>query len=156
MFRMALAVAIAAAAAGLAAAESRADVIVNQSVPIEFDVLVPCAAGGAGEVVHLTGQVETLLSLTSDGAGGFHLVQHVNPQGVVGTGLTTGDSYRGTGVTSTEANFGAGLQTSFVNNFRLISSGSGVNFLVHENENLVVGADGTVKVGFDHVTASCG
>lgn len=155
MFRMASAVALVWALAGLGASDSRADVLVNQSVPIDFTVFVPCAANGAGESVHLTGRVETLLAVTSDGGGGFHLVQQVNPQGVSGTGLTTGDVYRGTGVTRTELNVRAGFQTSSVNNFRLIGAGPGDDFLVHENLNLVVGADGTVRVGLDHVTITC-
>jgi len=155
MFRMASAVAVAAALAGLGTSESRADVLVNESVPIDFTVFVPCAANGTGESVHVTGRVEILLALTTDGAGGFHLVQQVNPQGVSGNGLATGDVYRGTGVTRTGLNVRAGFQTSSVNNFRLIGVGSGDNFLVHENLTLVVGADGTVKVGLDHVTGSC-
>src|SRR5438093_1495194 len=53
--------------------------------PISFSVFVPCAAGGAGEVVDLSGNLHDLFHVTLDGNGGFHLSVEDSPQGIVGT-----------------------------------------------------------------------
>src|SRR5258708_20352837 len=66
--------------------------------PLSLTVFVPCAVGGAGERVALSGTLHDLFHVTFDGRGGFHLDVHDNPQAVSGVGLTTGDKYQGTGL----------------------------------------------------------
>src|SRR5690242_17053344 len=53
----------------LAAADS---FTVSTSFPIDIVVFVPCAAGGAGEIVELTGNLHDLFHFTLDGSGGVH------------------------------------------------------------------------------------
>src|SRR5437764_3524255 len=92
------------------ATTAQAAVITNTEFPINLTVFVPCAAGGAGEEVALSGNLHALFSVTFDGSGGFHSDIHFNPQGVSGTGLTTGDKYQGTGVTRSDVNGKVGFE----------------------------------------------
>ena len=128
---------------------------VSQKFPIDIFVFVPCANGGAGETVELSGTLHDLFHVTSDGAGGFHVKTSDNPQGVSGTGQTTGAKYQGTGVTSSDFNTKAGFENTFVNNFRIIGQGPGNNLLVHENFHITVNANGTVTAFHDNFRVDC-
>jgi hypothetical protein len=136
---------------------SNAAVQVNDKTVISLTVFVPCAAGGVGEIVDLTGPLHTLISSTVNGnnvSGTFHF----QPQGISGVGETTGDKYQATGVT--QQTFKSSLQNgqanlTFVNNFRIIGQGAGNNFLVHENLHINVNADGTLTVFHDNFSIDC-
>ena len=143
---------------GLAAVpEARAEVQENASIPVEIVLEIPCANGGAGESVTLTGDLHILTSYAINGnvvRGRFHF----QPQGISGYGSITGDHYQATGVTQGE--FKASLQNgqvviSFVNNFRIIGEGRGNNFLVHENLHLTINANGDLTTVVDDVGADC-
>jgi hypothetical protein len=136
----------------LAAAET---FTVSQSFPIDIVVFVPCANGGVGEDVHLTGSLQDVFHITLNSAGGFRVVFHDNPQGVSGTGLTTGDEYQGTGVTRDSFGGRVGFEETFVNNFRIIGQGPGNNFLVHDNFHITVNANGTVTAFHDNFSVEC-
>jgi hypothetical protein len=134
-----------------------AAVQVNDKTVISLTTFVPCAAGGAGEIVDLSGPLHTLISLTINGnnvSGKFHF----QPQGISGFGETTGDKYEATGVT--QQTFKTSLQhgqanLTFVNNFRIIGQGPGNNFLVHENLHINVNANGTLTVFHDNFSIEC-
>jgi hypothetical protein len=137
---------------------ANAAVQVNDTTVISLTVFIPCAAGGAGEVVDLNGPLHTLISFTINGSnvsGYFHF----QPQGISGTGETTGVKYQATGIT--QESFKNSLQNgqanfTFVNNFRIIGQGPGNNFLVHETLHFTVNADGTLTVFHDNFSISCG
>jgi len=86
-------------------------------------------------------------------------VGHFQPQGISGTGETTGDKYQATGVTkdfSFKLSFQNGqANQTFVNNFRIIGQDSGNNLLVHEVAHITVNANGTVTVSHDNFSAEC-
>jgi len=138
-------------------APADAAVQVNDKTNVNLTIFVPCAAGGAGEVVNLSGSLHTLIALTINGnnvSGYFHF----QPQGISGIGETTGDDYQGTGVT--EETFRNSLQngqanSTFVNNFRIIGQGPGNNYLVHETLHVSVNAEGTVTVTHDNFSIDC-
>jgi hypothetical protein len=144
-------------AVAVSIAPADAAVQVNDKTNVNLTVFVPCAAGGAGEVVDLSGPLHTLISFTINGnnvSGYFHF----QPQGVSGTGETTGANYQATGVT--QETFKNSLQNgqanlTFVNNFRIIGQGPGNNFLVHETMHVSVNADGTVTVFHDNFSIDC-
>jgi hypothetical protein len=142
-------------AGGGTARASASDGATSTSFPISISVFVPCAAGGAGEVVDLSGDLHTVFHLTFASNGSFHAVSEANPQGVSGTGETTGAKYQGTGVTRSNFNGLVGFETSFVNNFRIIGQGPGNNFLVHENFHVTVHPDGTVTGFVDNFSVAC-
>lgn len=134
-----------------------AGVQVNDSEAINLSIFVPCAAGGIGENVDLSGRLHTVISYTINRnrvSGAFH----VQPQGINGVGETTGLRYRGTGVT--EETFAGSFRNgennnSFVNNFRIIGQGSGNNYIVHETLHFAINADGNVDVFHDNFSIEC-
>ena len=128
---------------------------VNVKIPINLVVFVPCAAGGAGELVDLNGLLHVLFHVTIDDSGGFHSKFHFQPQGVSGTGLTTGDKYQATGETQGTDNGKVGFESTFVNNFKIIGQGVGNNFLVHENFHVTVNANGTLTAFVDNFSVVC-
>jgi hypothetical protein len=138
----------------LVALPARAAVEVNDMTEITLDVFIPCAAGGAGELVELTGPLHTLISYTIAGknvSGYFHF----QPQGISGTGLTTGAKFQATGITQEgfHASFVNGqANITFINNFRIIGQGTGNNFLIHD---LTINADGIVTIVHDNFSAEC-
>src|SRR5438034_7214507 len=117
-----------AAVVGVAGAS--AAVSTNISSPFSLTVFVPCANAGAGENVDFSGDLHSLITVTINGD---HVSgdAHFQPQGVSGTGATTGDKYQSTGVTK-DTSFSVSLtngqaQQAFVNNFRIIGQGPGNN-----------------------------
>jgi hypothetical protein len=123
--------------------------------PISITVFVPCANGGAGENVTLTGNlhVEIQFNFNSSGGGNFHVL--FNPQGISGTGSVTGAKYQGTGMTQFDASFTSAVETKFNNRFDIIGQGPGNNFEVHETAHLTINANGTVTVSFDNFSVVC-
>jgi hypothetical protein len=136
-------------------ATAKAGNIENISVPIDLVVFIPCANGGAGELIEMTGPLHIVLNLTFDNAGGVHVKEHFQPQGLSGTGSITGDKYQGTGVTQDEFNAKVGFAFTYVNNFRMIGQGPGNNFLVHETFHVTVNPNGTVTTIFDKLSVDC-
>jgi hypothetical protein len=137
---------------------SASTVTTNTSSPISFTEFVPCAAGGAGELVDLSGELHDLFHVTLAADGSVHLHVTDNPQGVSGVGQTTGATYHGTGVTRFDANLASGflpLNETFVNNFRIIGQGPGNNLLIHENLHVTVNPDGTVTSFHDNFSVTC-
>jgi len=136
---------------------AHAAVEVNDRTDVSLEVFVACAADGAGEIVDLAGPLHTMITFTINGnnVSGFFRFQ---PQGISGTGETTGEKYRGTGVT--QESFKTSLQNgqanlTFVNNFRIIGPGPGNNFLVHETSHFTIDANGTVTVSHDNFSVDC-
>jgi hypothetical protein len=137
--------------------QANAAVEVNNTTDISITVFIPCAAGGAGEVVDLSGPLHTLISFTinANNASGY---LHFQPPGITGTGETTGLTYHATGIT--QQSFSGSLQNgqsnfTFVNNFRIIGQGPRNNYLVHETMHFTINADGTLTVSFDNLTVDC-
>jgi hypothetical protein len=154
---MRVAVTILIALLGALTIPATAEVVTNDRTDIQLIVFVPCAASGVGENLDLSGPLHTLISLTINGnnASGYF---HFQPQGISGTGETTGARYNATGVT--QQSFKSSLQNgqsnlTFVNNFRMIGQGPGNNYLVHETMHITINADGTVTVSHDNFSIDC-
>jgi len=135
----------------------RADALMqNFQIPINLSVLVPCADGGAGEVVDLSGDLHVLLHVTLHDDGRFVFKEHFQPQGISGTGEVTGDKYQATGVTQDITVRGrVGVTTTAVNNFRIIGQGPGNNLLVHVTFHVTVNANGTATAEVNNVRVGC-
>jgi hypothetical protein len=135
----------------------KAAVQVNDRTDIDLTIFVPCADGGVGETVDLSGPLHTLISFTING-NNVSGKMHFQPQGISGTGETTGDKYQATGVT--QESFKNSLQNgqandTFINNFRIIGQGPGNNFLVHETLHFTINANGTTTVSHDNFSIDC-
>lgn len=127
----------------------------SQDFPIDIVVFVPCANGGAGEELQLTGSLHDVFHTTFTSNGGVIVSVSDNPQEVSGYGLTTGARYQGTGITRFSFSILIGSQDTFVNNFRIIGQGTGNNYLVHENLHITVNADGTLTAYYDNFSVEC-
>lgn len=114
-----------------------AEVQTNIKVPVNIGVFIPCAAGGAGEVVFLHGYLHVLVRFSVTPSGAIHGAFHFQPQGLSGIGQTTGEKYQGTGVTQDQFNARMGAEETSVNNFRIIGQGPGNNFLLHDNFHFI-------------------
>jgi len=130
----------------------------NDTSEINLTFFVPCAAEGAGELVDLSGPLHTLITFTIN-RNNVSGTAHFQPQGLCGTGETTDDKYQATGVTkdtSFKASFQNGqAQQTFVNNFRIIGTGPGNNFLVHEVTHITINANGIATVLHDNLSVIC-
>jgi len=141
---------------GVAQAQAKATTVTNNfTQPLDLLVFVPCAALGAGELVHLTGTLHILFVDIIDDNGGVHSKFHFQPQGVSGTGLITGDKYNAVGETQGTFNAKVGSEFTFVDNFRVIGQGPGNNFQVHENVHVTFLADGTLTANVDNFSVVC-
>ena len=146
-----LAVSLSVAPAGAKATTFTSSV----SIPTELFVFVPCAVGGEGEFVYLSGPLHVLFVTTIDDDGGYHSKFLYQPQGISGTGLTTGVIYQGTGETQGTFNGKLGSEAAFVNNFKIIGQGPGNNYLVHETLHITVQANGVLTAYIDNISIEC-
>jgi hypothetical protein len=152
-----VAVLVAVGAVALATANlAQAALSSNDSVPLATTAFVPCANGGAGEDVSLTGSLHILATTTFDAAGGVHGTLLFNPQNVSGVGSVSGAGYRGTGETLSTFTGKVGAVSTLVNNFRIVGTQGAATYQVHENIAVVVNANGTVTASVDHVVVTCG
>jgi hypothetical protein len=141
---------------GLFASARTTAFTVSQSIPLVATTFVPCANGGAGELVDLTGRLHDLFHVTRHSDDRLTVKILDQPQGVSGVGESTGDRYRGTGVSQTTITNGRfGSTFTHIDNFRIIGPGPGNNFTVHVNTHITVNANGTVTVEVDHVKVEC-
>jgi len=135
------------------AATTSTQQLVNHIAVTRF---VPCANGGVGEDVFVSGDIHIVVHVTLDGSGGAHVVEVHNPQGVSGTGLTTGAMYRGVGGTLLDAsNVRVGEEHTSVRNMMLIGQGPGNNFVLQEHSHITILADGTVTSFHDDFSTEC-
>ncbi len=146
-----------AAALAIFITPANASITVNDSTPLSISVFVPCAAGGAGEIVDLSGPLHVLLTFTING-NNLSGRQQFQPQGISGTGETTGLRYQATGLTATS--FAGSLVNgqftqTFINRFDIIGQGPNNNFTVHETAHVTFNANGTVTVFFDNFSVDC-
>jgi hypothetical protein len=146
------------ATSALLSVPADAAVQVNDVSDINLTFFVPCAAGGAGELVDLSGPLHTLITFTING-NNISGMAHFQPQGIVGFGESTGDKYQATGVTK-DSSFKGSFQNgqfsqTYVNNFRILGQGPGNNYLVHETIHITFNADGTLTVFHDNFSVDC-
>lgn len=135
-----------------------AGVTSNEQIPITREVFIPCANGGVGELVSLSGYVHVQYRLTVND-NTMHLGFKANPQGVVGQGQTTGDKYQGTGDTEYDINVSPvptfPYNNTFTGNYRIIGHGPGNNFLHHETYHITINANGEVTTELDKSIDEC-
>ena len=138
-------------------AASAVAITTNDFVPFAQVNLVPCANGGAGELVLIQGtlHIEQHITINDNRAT---IKSHFQPQGVGGVGLTTGDSYNATGVTQeidTIPLTNGAAEFTFINNFRLIGQKTDNNFQVHQTIHVTINANGDVTNSVDNTTIDC-
>ena len=125
------------------------------AVPFENTLFVPCANGGAGEDVALTGFTNFIYQLSWTDHG-FTLVYHDNVHHVTGIGVSSGESFVASGGTN------GIVMGSWVNNqwigttvrkMRII--GQHTNFSITYKYHITVTPNGNVTVNSSEQTAGC-
>ena len=106
----------------------------SERIDNSYKSFVPCANGGAGETVQVSGVLHVTEHLSTSTSG--HRVLHMtfNPQGITGVGLVSGDTYHSAGVTQVVVRYRGGqpFSNTFTNNFLLIGPGPNNNLQVNE------------------------
>ncbi len=149
---------LALAGVGLLASRTAAEasVVRNTTVSYAYAGWVPCANGGAGELV--TGTIDTHLLETSTANDGVDSWQFMfAPRGTL-VGQTTGESYRLTSVergTYVSVAQGDRFVLTYVTHYHLIGPGSGNNLVVRETAHVTSYGD-TPAVQFDDYRIECG
>jgi hypothetical protein len=125
------------------------------AVPFETTVFVPCANGGAGEDVKLTGFTNFIYGLVYTDRG-FSLLYHDNVHQVKGVGLSSGESFVASGGTNGTVS-GVWYSSQWVGNtttqMRIV--GQNTKFNVTYKHHITVGQDGSVTVNNTEQTADC-
>jgi len=129
----------------------------NIIIDFSLEEFVSCANNGAGEVVEFSGPLHILI-VSNSNKQRISGLTHFQPQGVHGTGQTTGDLYNATGVT--QEHFSGSLvngqyTATFINNYRLIGQGPGNNFLIHQTIHVTFNSNGDATASVDHTTIEC-
>jgi hypothetical protein len=142
--------------AGAALSQALA-ITTNDFVPFALVSFVPCANGGAGELVLIEGTLHIQDHITING-NRVNLKTHFQPQGATGVGLVTGDVYQATGVTQEQDSLpltNGAAEFTFINNFRLIGQGPDNNLQVHQTVHVTIDANGNVTTVVDNTTVDC-
>jgi hypothetical protein len=133
-------------------APALAAVQTNIFIPFAATIFNPCL----GEPVALTGTLHVLVIMQQTG-NGTRFLSHAQPQGIEGTGLVSGASYRGTGVTmmSVFIDLPPPFDMTSVNNFRIIGAGDANNYMVHTTMHITVNANDEVTANVANTNVSC-
>jgi len=131
------------------------EVTTNSSAPINFDLWVECANGGAGESVALTGSMHVTTHTTQSASGNIHTKFQFQPQGLSGTGLLTGQKYISNGIQQGSFTTHAGSTITTVNRLRMIGQGSAPDFYLSELVHITVNATGETTAEFEFHSTDC-
>lgn len=148
---------LALGAAGILASvtAAQAGVVTNTTTSIAYAGWVPCANGGAGELVTGTIAVHDLVTSTENGNVDAWQFES-EPRGTL-VGSVTGDAYRLAGLTrgTYVEGFRSGVYTAtYVSRYLLIGRGTGNNLVVRETAHLTLMGDEPV-VSHDEWTITC-
>ena len=137
-----------------ASSNSSRDNIIH-AVPFETTLFVPCANGGAGEDVLLTGFTNFVYGMTWTDHG-FTLVYHDNVHRVTGVGVTSGEKFTASGGTNGTV-MGSWVNSQWVGTTtqQLRVIGRNNSFFVTYKYHIVIASDGTVTVNSEEETAAC-
>lgn len=118
---------------------------------------IPCANGGAGELVQFSGEVLVMNHFTSND-NHTTIRSHVQPQGVSGVGLTTGDTYHANGglrQISTSQSDGGGSTLTLLSITRFVGPGPGNNLLIHNLLHMTFNNDGELTSSQSSFSFEC-
>lgn len=112
----------------------------NLSRQIDRYVWVSCANGGAGEAIHVTGDLRYDVHRTQDATGVIHLNIKSGTSGLTGVGTTSGTSFRGMMTEHVDSraldNLNEDVRTSDM--IRFIAPGSGLAYALVATSHFIV------------------
>ena len=125
------------------------------AVPFENTFYVPCANGGAGESVALSGKTNFVYQIAWNDHS-FTIIYHDNTHEVTGVGLSTGETFVGSGGTEGVA-MGSWVNNQWVatmvRQMKIIGRNTvlTMNYKLH----LIITSDGNVTVDIREQTVNC-
>jgi hypothetical protein len=125
------------------------------AIPFENTVFVPCANGGAGDSVLLTGKMNMVYNMTWTDHD-FTMLYHDNDHEVKGVGLASGEIFTGSG--GTNGTFmGAWVNSQWVGDFveKTKIVGRNTVFTITQKIHLKITPDGNVVVNNVDQTVTC-
>ena len=125
------------------------------AVPFETTLYVPCANGGAGENVKLTGFTNFIYGTTWTEQG-FTVLYHDNVHQVTGVGLTTGETFVASGGTNGTV-LGVWYSDQWIGttNRQMRIIGQNTRFTINYKYHITITQDGNVVVRNIEDTADC-
>lgn len=144
---------------GAVSAQSATTFNLMQVMPVVYSEYVPCAAGGAGEMLNFSGSLKMTIHGTLTGDGRATFSAKMVPLNVVGVGQTTGDQYQLVGETGTTRtytiDFGQSERWTTVEHFRFVTPGAGNDYVTMTVYHEIVNADGEPFDTVERVTVEC-
>jgi hypothetical protein len=134
---------------------AQAEIVTNERTLLAYSGFVPCANGGAGELVTGTIDVQSLTTSTVNDNNVSWQFQF-QPHGSL-VGSLSGHTYRLTGVTRGtyhDAVQNGRYALTYVNSYQLIGPGAGNNLLVRETAHVTIDGD-DVHVEHDDLRIQC-
>jgi hypothetical protein len=124
--------------------------------PYASTLFIPCANGGAGEDVTLTGTIKIVRQEMYNNQR-FTFILHAVPQGVTGVGLSTGDNFTAIGgsqetVTGT-IEYGGQYSATYIQQMRF--TGQGISFIVKYKFHVTVTSNGEISTRIDEEKIEC-
>jgi hypothetical protein len=127
--------------------------VANLFIPLSGQAVNSCN----GELVTFSGPVHVVVDVTSDGAGGFHMVVSQNVVNWTGSG-DQGNNYvlpQTSHTSRYESDVKAGSTTTGTLSQLAISKGSAPNFELFALSHVTVNANGEVSSSIDTFSADC-
>lgn len=148
-----------AALAGASAAFARAETTTRQfTEPVSFVGNNPCT----GEAIEFSGTFYVIEHITVDAAGREHSTGHDARLMASGVGVTSGIRYVYSSGIADTSSFpvdsdapGGTVTTTTAHTLRVISQGSGENYVLTGVFHHTIGSDGQLIVEFDRLTGEC-
>jgi hypothetical protein len=129
-----------------------------QQLNDRFEINGTALSDCGGEAVAVTGTYQHLITITSDGAGGFHVNDHQNFTGLQGTGLVSGAHYVAHQISVVNFNVSAtslGFEVSEPTTFTLIGQGQVPNEVLTMLVHYTVDANGALTSYVDNLRVKC-
>jgi hypothetical protein len=125
------------------------------SVPFESNVYVPCANGGTGEYVALSGFTNFIYQIQWNN-NGFTMVYHDNVHQLTGVGVSSGETFVASGGTNGTV-MGSWVSDQWVGTTtsKVKVVGPTTNFTVTYKDRITIKRDGTVAVEIVEITVAC-
>ena len=110
------------------------------SQPVDEYVWVSCMNDGAGETIHVTGELRYRVESTKDSSGVYHLNIKSNTANLTGMGLTSSTLFQGSTAerVSSRAEDELNMDVRITDIIRFVASGSGVSYSLMATSHVIV------------------
>ena len=125
------------------------------AVPYDWTIYVSCANGGAGEYVHVTGSTNFVYTISWTDHG-FTYGYHANTYKIEGVGLTSGNTFIGSGFTEGQV-VGSWVNDQWVSTLvdQLKLVGPSGSFTIKNTYHVTENPDGTLETKLNDHEVSC-